>query len=130
MYSSILHYKKLIFIFTHIPEPPGKVIDLKVTDSTYTSLSLGWTKPKEEEGVQDEAKGYYVEIRPAEMTEWARSNSNAITTTSFTIIGLKSMAMYWVRVSATNEGGDGEPQNLDNYIIAMPPPGRLLKFNY
>ena len=38
-------------------------------------------------------------------------------------MGLKPMAMYWVRVVATNEGGDGEPQELDNYIIAMPPPG-------
>lgn len=37
------------------------------------------------------------------------------------------MAMYWVRVVATNEGGDGEPQDLDNYIIAMPPPGEILQ---
>lgn len=106
-----------------ISEPPGKVIDLKVTDSTYTSLSLSWTKPKEEEGVQDEAKGYFVELRPAENTEWGRCNSNPLITTSYTILGLKSMAMYWVRVVATNEGGDGEPRDLDNYIIAMPPPG-------
>lgn len=115
---------KLPFFFFFTTEPPGKVIDLKVTDSTYTSLSLGWTKPKEEKGVQDEVKGYYVEIRPAENTEWARCNSNVIITTSYTILGLKSMAMYWVRVIATNEGGDGKPQDLDNYIIAMPPPGR------
>lgn len=33
------------------------------------------------------------------------------------------MAMYWVRVVATNEGGDVEPQELENYVIAMPPPG-------
>lgn len=106
-----------------LSEPPGKVIDLKVTDSTYTTLSLAWTKPREEEGVQDEAKGYFVEIRPAENPEWVRCNSSAIIMASYTIIGLKSMAMYWVRVIATNEGGDGEPQELDNYIIAMPPPG-------
>ncbi|XP_030634071.1 immunoglobulin-like and fibronectin type III domain-containing protein 1 [Chanos chanos] len=113
------------FVFARDPKkPPGKVIDLRVTDSTYTTLSLGWTKPKEEEGVQDEAKGYFVEIRPAECIEWTRCNSNAIIITSFTIIGLKSMAMYWVRVIATNEGGDGEPCDLDNYIIAMPPPVR------
>lgn len=104
-------------------EPPGKVIDLKVTDSTYTTLSLGWTKPAEEEGVQDEAKGYFVELRAAENPEWGRCNSIPITMTSYTIIGLKSMAMYWVRVIATNEGGDSEPRDLDNYIIAMPPPG-------
>lgn len=105
-------------------EPPGKVIDLKVSDSTYSSLSLIWTKPKEQEGLQDEAKGYFVELRPAENTEWTRCNSHEIITTSYTILGLKSMAMYWVRVVATNEGGEGEPQNLDNYIIAMPPPGK------
>ncbi|KAM9361327.1 immunoglobulin-like and fibronectin type III domain-containing protein 1 [Symphorus nematophorus] len=111
------------FVFARDPKkPPGKVIDLKVTDSTYSTLSLGWTKPTEEEGVQDEAKGYFVELRPAEDPEWSRCNSSAIIMNSYTIMGLKSMAMYWVRVVATNEGGDGEPQELDNYIIAMPPP--------
>ncbi|XP_026111558.1 immunoglobulin-like and fibronectin type III domain-containing protein 1 [Carassius auratus] len=113
------------FVIARDPKkPPGKVVDLKVTDSTHTSLSLHWTKPKEEEGVQDEAKGYFVELRPAENTEWGRCNSNPLIATSYTILGLKSMAMYWVRVVATNEGGDGEPRDLDNYIIAMPPPVR------
>ncbi|XP_053724512.1 immunoglobulin-like and fibronectin type III domain-containing protein 1 [Synchiropus splendidus] len=113
------------FVFARDPKkPPGKVIDLRVTDSTYTTLSLGWTKPIEEEGVQDEAKGYFVELRPAENPEWCRCNSSAIIMNSYTIMGLKSMAMYWVRVLATNEGGDGEAQELDNYIIAMPPPVR------
>ncbi|XP_032369254.1 immunoglobulin-like and fibronectin type III domain-containing protein 1 isoform X2 [Etheostoma spectabile] len=113
------------FVFARDPKkPPGKVIDLKVTDSTYSTLSLGWSKPTEEEAVKDEAKGYFVELRPAENPEWGRCNSNAIIMSSYTIMGLKSMAMYWVRVVATNEGGDGEPQELDNYIIAMPPPVR------
>uniref|UniRef100_A0A8D0ALQ1 Immunoglobulin like and fibronectin type III domain containing 1, tandem duplicate 3 n=1 Tax=Sander lucioperca TaxID=283035 RepID=A0A8D0ALQ1_SANLU len=113
------------FVFARDPKkPPGKVTDLKVTDSTYSTLSLGWSKPTEEEGVKDEAKGYFVELRPAENPEWGRCNSNAIIMSSYTIMGLKSMAMYWVRVVATNEGGDGEPQELDNYIIAMPPPVR------
>ncbi|XP_029287841.1 LOW QUALITY PROTEIN: immunoglobulin-like and fibronectin type III domain-containing protein 1 [Cottoperca gobio] len=113
------------FVIARDPKkPPGQVIDLKVTDSTYTTLSLAWTKPTEEEGVQDEAKGYFVELRPAENIEWGRCNSNAIIVTSYNIMGLKSMAMYWVRVVATNEGGDGEPQDLNNYIIAMPPPVR------
>ena len=106
-----------------VTEPPGKVIDLKVTDSTYTTLSLSWTKPKDIEGVEDEAKGYFVEIRPAENPEWDRCNTNAIIMTSFTVKGLKSMAMYWGRVIATNDGGLGQPQELDNYILAMPPPG-------
>lgn len=109
-----------------VSEPPGKVLDLKVTDSTYTTLSLSWNKPKEIKGEEDEAKGYFVEIRPAENTDWDRCNSNAITMTTFTVKGMKSMAMYWVRVIATNDGGEGKPQELDNYILAMPPPGKYI----
>lgn len=105
-------------------EPPGKVKDLKVTGSSYNTLSLAWSKPNVVEGVEDEVKGYFVEIRPTNQIEWSRCNTNAIVQTSFTITGLKSMASYWVRVIATNEGGEGEPQGFDNYITAMPPPGR------
>ncbi len=106
------------------PEPPGKVKDLKITGSSYTCLSLSWTKPKEVKGEEDEAKGYFVEIRPTDQLEWSRCNTNAVIQTSFTAVGLKSMAMYWVRVIAVNEGGEGLPQSFDYYIIAMPPPGK------
>ncbi|XP_023810732.1 immunoglobulin-like and fibronectin type III domain-containing protein 1 [Oryzias latipes] len=103
-------------------KPPGKVRDLKLTDSSYNSFSLAWAKPKEVKGVEDEAQGYYVEIRPIESLEWTRCNSVPITLTSYTVLGLKAMATYWVRILATNYGGDGEPQGFDKYIIAMPPP--------
>lgn len=113
------------FVFARDPKkPPGKVKEFKVTDSTYKTLSLSWIKPKDITGVEDEAKGYFVEIRPAESTEWDRCNSNAITMTSYTVKGLKSMGMYWVRAIATNDGGEGESQELDNYILATPPPVR------
>ncbi|XP_062329492.1 immunoglobulin-like and fibronectin type III domain-containing protein 1 [Osmerus eperlanus] len=112
-------------VFARDPKkPPGKILDLKVTSSNYTTFSLAWTKPKEVKGVEDEAKGYFVEIRPIENPEWIRCNTNYVTHTSFTVIGLKAMAMYWVRVIATNDGGEGEPHGFDDYIIAMPPPVR------
>ena len=114
--------KKLCNAYVHL-ERPGKVIDLKLTGSSYNSLSLSWTKPTAVTDVEDEAKGYFVEIRPIESLEWSRCNATASIQTSFNVIGLKSMAMYWVRVIATNDGGEGEPQGFDNYIIAMPPPG-------
>ncbi|XP_061741444.1 immunoglobulin-like and fibronectin type III domain-containing protein 1 isoform X2 [Nerophis ophidion] len=113
------------FVFARDPKkPPGKVLDLKVTDSNYTTLSLSWTKPKDIEGVQDEAKGYFVEIRPAENTDWNRCSSTVLTTNYYTVKGMKSMAMYWGRVIAVNDGGEGEPRELDNYVLAMPPPVR------
>ncbi|KAL4658667.1 immunoglobulin-like and fibronectin type III domain-containing protein 1 isoform X1 [Arapaima gigas] len=113
------------FVFARDPKkPPGKVVDLKVADSSYTALSLSWNKPVEVKGVNDEAKGYFIEIRPGESTVWDRCNTNPSNMTTYTVKGMKSMAMYWVRVIATNEGGDGEPQELENYILAMPPPVR------
>nr|XP_061814213.1 immunoglobulin-like and fibronectin type III domain-containing protein 1 [Nerophis lumbriciformis] len=105
-------------------KPPGKVTDLRVTSSDYTTLSLAWTKPKEVKGLQDEAQGYYVEIRPVTSPEWTRCNAIPIIPTTYTVRGLKAMAAYWIRVVATNYGGDGEPQGFDSHITAMPPPVR------
>ncbi|XP_059926473.1 immunoglobulin-like and fibronectin type III domain-containing protein 1 isoform X7 [Gadus macrocephalus] len=113
------------FVFARDPKkPPGKVIDMKVTDSSYTTLCLSWTNPKDLPGEQDEAKAFWVEMRPAECPEWERCNMSPITGSTFTVKGMKSMAMYWVRVIALNEGGSGEPCELDNYVLAMPPPVR------
>lgn len=109
-----------------ISEPPGKVSGLKLTSSNYTTFSLAWNKPKEVKGKEDEAHGYYVEIRPIESLEWVRCNAVPISLTSYTVLGLKAMATYWVRVIATNYGGDGEPTGFDNYFTAMPPPGKNL----
>lgn len=36
------------------------------------------------------------------------------------------MGMYWVRAVGTNDGGEGETQELDNYILATPPPGKKI----
>lgn len=117
-------------LITLIAEPPGKVIDLKLTSSNYSTFSLAWTKPTVVKGVEDEAQGYYVEIRLIENLEWTRCNANQITLTSFNVLGLKAMAAYWVRVIATNYGGNGEPQGFDSYIIAMPPPGKPVYKNF
>ncbi|XP_066559659.1 immunoglobulin-like and fibronectin type III domain-containing protein 1 isoform X2 [Amia ocellicauda] len=111
------------FIFARDPmKPPGKIQNLKVTDSSYTTLSLSWAKPNEDEG--DAAKGYYVEIKSADSLHWRRCNAAPIGLNSYTIKGLKSMGMYFIRVVAANDGGEGEPQELQSHILAMPPPVR------
>lgn len=92
-------------------------------------MVVTWTKPEDKPGIQDEAKGYFVEIRWADCTEWCRCNSSPIIMTSFNVKGLKSMDMYWVRVIAVNDGGEGTPEELPNYILAMPLPGMLTKSN-
>lgn len=47
--------------------------------------------------------------------------------TSFSVKGLKSMDMYWVRVIAINDGGESEPEELPNYVLAMPSPGMSIR---
>ncbi|XP_033982266.1 LOW QUALITY PROTEIN: immunoglobulin-like and fibronectin type III domain-containing protein 1 [Trematomus bernacchii] len=113
------------FVFARDPkEPPGKVIGLKVTETSYIHFVLTWTKPEDKPGEQDEAKGYFVEIRPADCIEWSRCNTTLIITTSFSVKGLKHMEMYWVRVIAFNDGGNGAAEELPNYVLAMPSPVR------
>ncbi|XP_061590640.1 immunoglobulin-like and fibronectin type III domain-containing protein 1 [Cololabis saira] len=113
------------FVHARDPKkPPGKVTNLKVTETFYTSMGLAWTKPEEKPGIQDEAKGYFVEIRRADCIEWSRCNITPVITASFNVKGLKSMDMYWVRVIATNDGGESAPEELPNYIRAMPSPIR------
>ncbi|XP_041800845.1 immunoglobulin-like and fibronectin type III domain-containing protein 1 [Chelmon rostratus] len=111
------------FVFARDPKkPPGKVRNLKLTETSYTHLVLTWTKPEDKPGIQDEAKGYFVEIRQADCIEWSRCSPTI--TTSFSVKGLKSMDMYWVRVIATNDGGESDPEELANYVLAMPSPVR------
>lgn len=94
-----------------------------MTETSYTHFAVTWTKPEEKAGLQDEAKGYFVEIRNAESTEWSRCNSTPLITTSYSVKGLRSMDMYWVRVIATNDGGESAPEELANYVMAIPSPG-------
>ncbi|XP_072304761.1 immunoglobulin-like and fibronectin type III domain-containing protein 1 [Eucyclogobius newberryi] len=104
--------------------PPGRVTALKVTETSYTHFALTWTKPVEREGVQDEAKGYFIEIRNADSSDWSRCNSTPMITTSYCVKGLRSMNLYWVRVIAVNDGGESPPEELPNYVMAMPLPVR------
>ncbi|CAJ1084767.1 immunoglobulin-like and fibronectin type III domain-containing protein 1 [Xyrichtys novacula] len=113
------------FVFARDPKkPPGKVTSLKVTETSYSHIVLTWSKPEDKPGVQDEAKGYFVEIRPAEEIEWSRCNTTTLITTSYSVKGLKSMGMFWLRVIACNDGGEGDPEELPNYVLAMPSPVR------
>ncbi|XP_028307917.1 immunoglobulin-like and fibronectin type III domain-containing protein 1 [Gouania willdenowi] len=113
------------FVFARDPKkPPGKVTGLKVTETSYTHMVLTWTKPEDKPGIQDEAKGYFVEIRRGDCLEWSRCNITPLIMTSFSVKGLKSMELYWVRVIATNDGGESAPEELPKYVLAMPSPVR------
>ncbi|XP_029107754.1 immunoglobulin superfamily member 22-like [Scleropages formosus] len=97
---------------------PGLVKDLHVTDSSNSSISLGWSPP--EHG--DEPSGYILEVRPDDAKEWTKCTKIPITGTSYTVGGLQERMKYFFRIRAVNEGGVGEPIELDQGVLAMPPP--------
>uniref|UniRef100_A0A8C8VFQ9 Immunoglobulin-like and fibronectin type III domain-containing protein 1 n=1 Tax=Pelusios castaneus TaxID=367368 RepID=A0A8C8VFQ9_9SAUR len=107
-------------VFARDPmKPPGRVRDLKVTNTDYTSITLTWTKPSSEEDCP--AKGYEVEKRSLDSLKWTRCNSVPIGMTTYTVKGLQAREMYFLRVRAINEGGLGEAVALDMCVQAVPP---------
>ncbi|KAJ6661000.1 hypothetical protein lerEdw1_016801 [Lerista edwardsae] len=100
-------------------KPPGPVRDLKVTSTDYTSISLAWMKPESEE--ESSAKGYIVEMRHSDLLKWTQCNALPIAATTYTVRGVKPREMYFLRVKALNDGGSGEPVELDTCIQAVPP---------
>ncbi|KAJ8249398.1 hypothetical protein GJAV_G00234370 [Gymnothorax javanicus] len=97
---------------------PGLVKDLHVTDSSNSSISLGWNPPDQ----GDAPSGYILEVRAEDAKEWTKCTKIPITGTNYTVGGLQERMKYFFRIRAVNEGGVGEPIELDKGVLAMPPP--------
>ncbi|XP_035521440.1 immunoglobulin superfamily member 22-like [Morone saxatilis] len=97
---------------------PGLVRNLCVSDSTNSAISLRWTPP--EQG--DQPSGYILEVRPEDAKEWMKATKIPIAGTAFHVGGLKERMKYHFRIRAVNEGGVGEPIELLEGVLAMPPP--------
>lgn len=77
-----------------------------VSDSTNTSISLEWTKPVDDGGM--EILGYIIEMVRGEETEWKRINEELVAETNHVVTGLETGAEYKFRVAAVNHVGRGE----------------------
>lgn len=77
-----------------------------VSDSTNTSISLEWTKPADDGGM--EILGYVIEMVKGDETEWQRVNEQLVVDTYHTVTGLQTGAEYSFRVAAVNHIGKGE----------------------
>lgn len=91
-----------------------------MSDSTNSSVSLKWTPPE----LGDEPSGYILEVRPEDAKEWTKASKIPIAGTAFSVGGLQERMKYHFRVRAVNEGGVGEPIELLEGVLAMPPPGK------
>lgn len=86
-----------------IPCAPSVVC---VSDSTNTSISLEWSRPADDGGM--EILGYIIEMVKGEETEWKRANEELVAETNYTVAGLQTGANYTFRVAAVNHIGKGE----------------------
>ncbi|XP_069315611.1 immunoglobulin-like and fibronectin type III domain-containing protein 1 [Eulemur rufifrons] len=106
-------------VFARDPmRPPGPVRDLQVTDTSSTSITLSWAGPDTQDG--DEAQGYVVELCSEDSLQWSPCHTGTVPATTYTARGLRPQEGYFVRVTAVNEGGHGQPTALDTLVHAVP----------
>ena len=77
-----------------------------MVDSTKSSVSLEWTKPVFDGGL--EIIGYNIDMCKASLEEWHRVNNQICINTRYTTKGLVAGELYKFRVSAVNGSGQGE----------------------
>uniref|UniRef100_A0A3Q3B7C8 Titin n=1 Tax=Kryptolebias marmoratus TaxID=37003 RepID=A0A3Q3B7C8_KRYMA len=90
-----------------IPCAPSVVC---VSDSTNTSISLEWSRPMDDGGM--EILGYIIEMVKGEETEWKRANEELVAETNYTVSGLQTGTDYKFRVAAVNHVGRGEDKEI------------------
>lgn len=90
---------------------------LQVIDSTKNSVTLEWTKPVFDGGL--EIIGYNIEMCKASLEEWHRVNSQLCIHTRYTAKNLVPGEFYKFRVSAVNGSGQGEASVIPNPVQAL-----------
>lgn len=95
--------------------------DLQVIDTSHTSITLSWAQPDAQDG--DRAQGYVVELRGSDSLQWSPCHEGTVPVTTFTAKGLRPQESYFVRVTAVNDGGRGQPTALDTLVQVMPVAG-------
>ncbi|KAL1774781.1 immunoglobulin-like and fibronectin type III domain-containing protein 1 [Sigmodon hispidus] len=106
-------------VFARDPmRPPGPVRDLRVIDTSNTSITLSWTRPDTQD--DDEAQGFIVELCGSDSLQWSPCHVGTVPGTTFTAKGLRPQEGYFVRVTAVNDGGHGQATSLDSLVRAMP----------
>uniref|UniRef100_A0A8C8W6E7 Immunoglobulin-like and fibronectin type III domain-containing protein 1 n=1 Tax=Peromyscus maniculatus bairdii TaxID=230844 RepID=A0A8C8W6E7_PERMB len=106
-------------VFARDPmRPPGPVQDLRVTDTSNTSITLSWRRPDTQDN--DEAHGFIVELCGSHSLQWSPCHVGTVPGTTFTAKGLRPQEGYLVRVTAVNDGGRGPATSLDSLVHAAP----------
>lgn len=99
-----------------IPDVPGPVRNLEVTETFDGEVSLAWEEPLTDGG--SKIIGYVVERRDIKRKTWVLATDRA-DSCEFTVTRLqKGGVEYLFRVSARNRVGTGEPVETDSPVEA------------
>ncbi|XP_041940395.1 titin [Alosa sapidissima] len=91
--------------------PPGPVGNPRILDTTKSSITIAWNKPVYDGG--SDITGYMVETCLPEEDKWTIvSPRDRLTSTLFTITGLKENQEYKINIAALNSEGVGEPASV------------------
>lgn len=99
---------------TEEPDAPSIV---NVTDTTNTSVSLEWTRPANDGGM--EVHGYIIEMCKGSEETWNRDNEDLCAVTKYTVSGLETGAEYKFRICAVNSVGKGEAKEISEPVQAV-----------
>uniref|UniRef100_A0A8C1WA28 Titin n=1 Tax=Cyprinus carpio TaxID=7962 RepID=A0A8C1WA28_CYPCA len=99
---------------TEEPDAPSIV---NVTDTTNTSVSMEWTRPASDGGM--EIHGYIIEMRKGSEEEWHRVNEDLCAVTKYNVTGLETGAEYKFRICAVNSVGKGETKEITESVQAV-----------
>lgn len=89
---------------------PSAPTVINVTDSSKTSVSLEWTKPLSDGGM--EISGYIIEMCKVSSGDWHKKNAENCTNTKYTATDLEPGEEYSFRVCAVNGTGRGETREI------------------
>lgn len=108
-------------------ETPGPVKNLKVIDSTNTSLTLAWTKPDHDGG--SHISEYIIEMRDVDTVEWKQRGTCRVC--KYEVTQLQEDTEVLFRVFAKNEKGRSDfskigPINVEDFLI--PPEASLIDY--
>ena len=101
---------------------PGRPGTPRAVDSTPDSITLTWTRPRNDGG--SPITGYVLEKRKVGDTQWSKATGaiNQITETTFKVQNLQPNQEYEFRVAAVNLAGRGDYSDTSDRIRAQYPP--------
>lgn len=109
----MFHYSKTVFISV-ITDAPGKP---EVLDVTKNTVSLVWSKPKNDGG--SKIIGYYVEALKVPGDKWVRCNTSSqnVPREEYSVSGLEEGAQYQFRVIAKTAINLSRPSEVSDPIL-------------